>query len=133
MDHLIIAGEQAIIADAFVIEGGQHQDLAKARIQRRFGQLNGIGQGATAGADHQLVLGDARVGGGCDYIQAFGDGKGIRLARGAQHRDTVAAIAEQPFVMRHHFVQIDRQVGTLRRYGGAPDARKGVAHIGASN
>src|SRR5262249_21577247 len=78
------AAEQAFIADALVVERRQHQHASTARFDRVPRQLNSVGQGASAGAGHDLGRWPASGEQLLQQSELLLDGEGVRLRIGAE-------------------------------------------------
>ena len=84
-------GEDAVLADALVIEGRQHERAREAQFRRMARQGDGVPQGRSARPHHHALAIELACG-GAHQREPVAQGEGGRLAGGAQHIEGVAAV-----------------------------------------
>ena len=121
LDGLRICGEQAVLADALVIERRQHQHSGGAQLQRRPCQAHRVGDGAAAGADDEAARVEAARPQRLQKLEPFAEAERVGLPRRAQHRQAVAAPHQQPAEMLDHGCVIGAQIPLERGQRGGQD------------
>ena len=115
LDDLGDARIEAVVADALVVKGRQHQHTEAALLHRVPGQRNSVRQRTTTGAGHQYAGRDSAVDQSLQQVPALAGIERIRFAGRPKNGQTVRAFGEQPTAMRGKALDVDRQVGLKRR------------------
>ena len=96
VDHARNESENAVVADALIIEGRQHQHAAAAVADGVANEARRLGRRAGAGSGHQLFGRNSRLDQRIEQCHALGPGHRVRLARRAEYREAAGALVEQP-------------------------------------
>ena len=131
LDDLGKACEEPFVAHSLVVERRQHEHAAATGTHRVPGELDAVGEGAAAGADHQALRGYAGFDDFFDKGPSLGDRERIRLAGGPEQGETVTALGEKPTRVGDEPSRIDAQIRTQRDENRRPDAAGGKRVDGA--
>ena len=127
-DDAGIGSEEPVIADALVVERGQHHDRRNPARERVTGQLHGLGDVRKTRAGQKAGRRDTGRESGLKDCAAFGRGEGVGLSCGAQQRDAVAAILDKRMAMRGEGRKVGGKVRRQRRCRGTKDTGYGISH-----
>ncbi len=122
LDHLGEIAVQALVGDAFVVKGREHQDARAPERGRVRGEPHRVGESAAAGARHKCRGGNTLLDQGLQQDHALVDRERVRFAVRSEHGEAAAAVGKQPLAVAHIALAIGREVALEGRDHGGEDA-----------